>query len=94
MAKPYRSRTRVLLDLLRAVQAEEPAQVTRLLFVANLSHPRLKEYLDELEDKGWIAETGAGAEGRKAWTMTSAGHGVLAEMRRVEAVMEDYGLWL
>ncbi|MHB8633378.1 MAG: winged helix-turn-helix domain-containing protein [Thermoplasmatota archaeon] len=93
MTKPYRSRSRLVLDIMRALR-ESPGgtQVTRLLAAANLTHPRLLEHLRELTAKGWIEE--AGQEGRRAWRLTATGQGVAAELERMEVAMADFGLRL
>lgn len=90
MAKPYRSRSRLVLDVLRAVQSEGQAQVTRLLQVANLTHPRLMEQLAPMVAKGWLAE--AEADGRKTWSLTPAGEAALRELRKMEDALLDLGL--
>lgn len=92
MAKEYRSRSRILLDLLRGVRDEERAGVTRLLLLANLSHPRLMEYLKELEQKAWVQRVEEG--GRNHWVVTDEGKRVIGELSRVERLMQDFGLEL
>jgi predicted transcriptional regulator len=90
MAKEYRSRSRILLDVLRGVRDEGEAGVTRLLLLANLSHPRLTEYLKELEDKGWVVRVEEGK--RSLWKVTDEGVRVIGELSRVERMMQDFGL--
>lgn len=90
LGKRYRSKTRLLMDILKAVKEEGDATVTRLLFIANLSHPRLKEYLDELQGKGWIEQ--GEAEGKTVWRITNDGQKVLGELDRIERSMADFGL--
>jgi predicted transcriptional regulator len=92
MAKPYRSRSRLVLDVLRAVRSEGKAQVTRLLLLANLTHPRLMEHLEPLVAKGWLSEVDA--DGHKAWTLTPAGQAAVVELERMEEALMDFGLAL
>ncbi len=92
MVKPYRSKSRLVLDVLRAVKDEGTAQTTRLLLLANLSHPRLQEHLKDLVGKGWIVEVDS--EGRKAWQVTEEGQRVIRELQRIEDAMQDFGLAL
>lgn len=92
MAKEYRSRTKILVDLLTAVRDEEHAGVTRLLFLANLSHDRLKEYLDELDQRGWVSREVDG--NRTLWQLTEQGRATLIELRKVQRLMADFGLGL
>ncbi len=72
------------------MKQEGEATVTRLLFLANLSHPRLKEYLDGLRAKGWIEESGT--EGKKVWRVTKAGEEMLGHLDRIDRFMADFGL--
>jgi predicted transcriptional regulator len=92
MPKEYRSRTRILLDILRAVRDEKVAAVTRLLFLANLSHDRLTGYLKELQEKGWVREDSN--ENRRVFELTEEGRAVLLEIERVARFMDDFGLGL
>lgn len=94
MAKPYRSRSRLVLDLLRAIRDEGEAYTTRLLLIANLTHSRLQGHVAELQARGWI-EPGDGAGGeRRAWRLTPEGRRVLEGLEKVEATMQDFGLRL
>jgi len=90
--KAYRSRSRLVMDLLAALKAEGPVGVTRLLLVANMTHAKLQELLDSFEDRGWIARA-AGSE-RNLWSLTEKGERALDDLRRVDAVMQDHGLGL
>lgn len=78
------------MDILKSVKDEGDATITRLLFLANLSHPRLKEYLDELQRKGWIAQ--GENDGKAVWRITGEGQKVLGELDRIERSMADFGL--
>lgn len=89
--KAYRSRSRLVLDLLGAISQEGPVGVTRLLLVANLTHGKVQELLAAFEKDGWVA---ADRAQRSQWLITEKGSRVLAELRRVDAVMQDYGLGL
>ncbi len=94
MAKPYRSRSRLVLDLLRAIRDEGEAYTTRLLLIANLTHSRLQSHVAELQARGWIGPgDGAGGE-RRAWRLTAEGRRVLEGLEKVEATMQDFGLRL
>ena len=92
MKKAYRSRSRLVLDLLAAIKDEGPVGVTRLLLVANITHAKLQELLTSFEENRWVL---AGREGERVqWTITETGDRVLTDLRRVDAVMQDYGLGL
>lgn len=92
MAKPYRSRSRLMLDLLRAIRDEGEAYTTRLLLIANLTHARLQAHVSELQARGWIEE--AAGPDRKGWRLTAEGRRVLAGLEKVESTMQDFGLRL
>jgi predicted transcriptional regulator len=90
MAKEYRSRNRILLDLLRAVKNEDGIGTTRLLFLANLSHERLLEYVGEALKRAWIVEETK--DDRKTYHLTDAGQRILTELDRIERLMADFGM--
>lgn len=90
--KAYRSRSRLVMDLLAAMKAEGPVGVTRLLTVANLTHAKLQELLAAFEHDGWIRVERL--EDRMQWTLSETGERVLDDLRRVDAVMQDHGLGL
>lgn len=92
MAKEYRSRNRILLDLLRAVKTEPKIGTTRLLFLANLSHERLLEYLGEVVAKGWVLEVPEGD--RRTYELTGDGQKFLGELDRIDRFMQDFGMGL
>lgn len=92
MKGAYRSRGRLVMDLLAAIKDEGPVGVTRLLVVANLTHAKLQELLASFENVGWVLADRT--EERSQWVITEKGSRVLADLRRVDAVMQDYGLGL
>lgn len=92
MRRGYRSGNRLVMDLLAAIKDEGPVGVTRLLLVANLTHGKLQEMLASFEKDGWVRADRANE--RSQWVITEKGDRVLADLRRVDAVMQDYGLGL
>ncbi len=92
MPRPYRSKSRLVLDVLSAIADEGPVGITRLLVVANLTHGRVQELVGGLEDKGWVAPSEA--EEKTTWTITPRGQEVLREMQRIDQAMRDFGLGL
>ena len=90
MKAPYRSRSRLILDLLAAIEADGPVGVTRLLTAANLTHGKLQELLAKFEHDGWVVAESGGD--RSQWALSQKGRRVLADLRRVDAVMQDHGL--
>jgi predicted transcriptional regulator len=87
-----RSSNRLIMDLLGALQDEGPVGVTRLLTIVNLTHAKLQELLGAFESDGWVTLQRDGDRGR--WAITETGQRVLADLRRVDAVMQDHGLGL
>lgn len=92
MTGAHRSRSRMVMELLAAIQDEGPVGVTRLLVAANLTHGTLQELLASFEKDGWVLADRA--HERSQWAITAEGDRVLKELRRVDAVMQDYGLGL
>lgn len=90
MAGRHRSRTRLVVDILRALRDEPQPTVNRLLLIANLSHVRLKEYMDHIVAKGWAQEVQTPQ--RRSWELTAVGQAVLTELERIDDRMEDFGL--
>jgi predicted transcriptional regulator len=88
----YRSRSRLVMDLLAALKAEGPVGVTRLLLIANMTHAKLQELLDSFEERGWVMK--ASCSERNLWSLTEKGERALGDLRRVDAVMQDHGLGL
>jgi predicted transcriptional regulator len=90
MPKPYRSKGRVVMDILGAIQREGPVGVTRLLTVANLTHGRIQEHLGLLEQNGLVAQADGGE--RSGWVITEKGNQALQELLRVDRAMRDFGI--
>lgn len=89
MAKAYRSRGRVVQELLACIQRDGPVGITRLTSAVNLTHGRIQEHLSAFEQNG-LVETQAG--GDRAWTITPRGSHALEELRRIDRAMQDFGL--
>ena len=92
MKAPYRTPSRLIMDLLAAIRAEGPVGVSRLLLVANLTHAKLQALVASFEENGWVTTARDGD--RIQWEMTAKGERVLADLRRVDALMQDHGLGL
>ncbi len=91
--RAYRSKMRILADMMRAIQSEgeDGAGPTKILYAANLSHDRLTQYLDELIEKDLIKETNPGNENR-LYLLTEKGREFLREFVRVERFSEAFGI--
>jgi len=82
--KPYRSRLKIVLDILTAI-SEESGKVSKILLYANLSYDRLMKYLKELLEKGLIEEE------MGQYRLTEKGYRFLEELRRAEKLAEAFG---
>jgi predicted transcriptional regulator len=91
--KAYRSKMRILTDMMRAIQSEDEngAGPTRILYGANLSHDRLTQYLDELVNKELVVES-QDSEGSRTYVLTEKGREFLREFVRVEHFSEAFGI--
>jgi predicted transcriptional regulator len=91
--RPYRSKMRILADMMRAIQSEgeEGAGPTKILYSANLSHDRLTQYLDELVEKELIQEMDPENSSR-SYLLTEKGREFLKEFVRIERFSEAFGI--
>jgi len=91
--RAYRSKMRILADMMRAIQreGEEGAGPTKILYAANLSHDRLKQYIDELVNKELILEENPNSNNR-TYYLTEKGREFLREFIRIERFSEAFGI--
>lgn len=84
---------RILADMMRAIQSEgeEGAGPTKILYAANLSHDRLKQYIDELVNKELILERDPDSNNR-TYYLTEKGREFLREFIRIERFSEAFGI--
>ena len=91
--RAYRSKMRILADMMRAIQSEgeEGLGPTKILYAANLSHDRLAQYLEELLEKELIKEANPESENR-VYFLTEKGREFLREFIRIERFSEAFGI--
>jgi predicted transcriptional regulator len=91
--RAYRSKMRILADMMRTIQTEgeEGAGPTKILYAANLSHDRLKQYIDELIEKELIRADGLDSNNR-TYFLTEKGREFLREFVRIERFSEAFGI--
>ena len=82
--KPYRSRLKIISDILTAIN-EESGKISKILLYANLSYDRLMKYLKELLEKELIKEE------MGEYKLTEKGYKFLEELRRAEKLAEAFG---
>jgi predicted transcriptional regulator len=79
--------------MMRAIQSEgeEGAGPTKILYAANLSHDRLKQYIDELIEKELIQENDP-EDNNRTYFLTEKGREFLREFVRIERFSEAFGI--
>jgi len=90
-----RSRSEIIFDILALIQRKGvKVKPTHILYGANLSHDRLKEYLDELGQKGFLEhyEETKKKKTKTFYRLTEKGFNLLSELRRMKEVEQAFGL--
>ena len=91
MSVKRRGRLEIIADILRSIQNKGGnIKPTHLLYKSNLSHAKLKEYVDVLLNKGMIEEQMV--KGRKMFFMKEQGHKFLLEFERIKEFSDSFGL--
>lgn len=89
MSVVRRDKMQIVADILLALQVKD-LKFTHLLYKSNLSHNRLKEYLQELLDKHLVVELDT--KQGKRYHLTDAGAQFYNEYRRVNEFVKSFGL--
>jgi len=86
-----RNKLEIINDILRSIQ-EKGGRIkpTHLMYKSNLSHQRMKEYIDELKGKNMIMEEQE--EDRHFFVLTDKGFEFLANYKKLREFTETYGL--
>lgn len=86
-----RSKLDIVYDMLRAIEDKGGRIIpTHLLYKSNLSHQRMKLYLDELKQRNLIAETSA--KGKKFFELTDEGRKFVQSYKRMKEFTQAFGL--
>jgi predicted transcriptional regulator len=85
-----RSKIHIFIDILRLINKKGKTKPTHILYGANLSHIRLKKYLEVLLANGFIEQTSEA--GHTYYRLTERGMEFLSEFRKVEKVSEAFGI--
>ena len=86
-----RSKMHILFDILAAIEIKGGvAKPTHILYKANLSHPRLKEYLAILLERGFIEERDD--HGKLRYALTDKGKQFVREFEKIEELSQAFGL--
>lgn len=86
----YRSKGRIMVDILRAIRQDGEAKITHILYRANLSYDRLIKYLDQLQESGFIEKIDIGD--RIFFKITPKGDRFISEFRKIEEFAEAFGI--
>ncbi|MBW2976632.1 hypothetical protein KY347_04255 [Candidatus Woesearchaeota archaeon] len=91
MIEKRRGKLEIIADILSSIQNKEgKIKPTHLLYKSNLSHTKLKEYLDILIKKGMIEERVI--KGKKMFFLKEQGHKFLSEFGRIKEFSDSFGL--
>ena len=86
-----RSQIEIIYDMLRAIQVKGgKIKPTHLLYKSNLSHKRMKEYLDNLLSKQLIVEEFVSR--KKVFALTDTGYKFLQDYAKVREFTDAFGL--
>lgn len=91
MIEKRRGKLEIIADILRSMQKKEGRiKPTHLLYRSNLSHAKLKEYVNILLEKGMIEEKLV--KGKKMYFIKDQGYKFLSEFERIKEFSESFGL--
>lgn len=86
-----RNKIDIVFDLLKAVSDKGgKIKPTHLLYKSNLSHKRMKIYLEELMGKQLIAETEV--KGKTMYELTEEGYKFIQNYKQLKNFTEAFGL--
>jgi predicted transcriptional regulator len=86
-----RGKIEIISDILRSIQDKGgKIKPTHLLYKSNLSHAKLKGYINMLLEKGMIEEQSV--KGKKMFFMKDRGHKFLLEFERIKEFSDSFGL--
>jgi len=88
---PRRSKIHIYVDILKLINRKNGrAKPTHILYGANLSHIRLKKYLAQLLESGFIQHISEG--GHTYYIITQKGYEFLHEFKKIEQFSEAFGI--
>ncbi|HLC32966.1 MAG TPA: winged helix-turn-helix domain-containing protein [Candidatus Nanoarchaeia archaeon] len=86
-----RTKIDIIYDMLKAIQDKGGTIIpTHLLYKSNLSHQRMKLYLDELKGKKMIVEVQE--KDKLVYKLTDEGLGFLKNFKQLKEFTEAFGL--
>ena len=91
MSTKRRGKLEIIHDMLNSIQIKGgKIKPTHLLYKSNLSHSKMKEYLEELMAKEMIGEIEE--KGKKMFVIQDKGHEFLQEFERIREFSDSFGL--
>jgi len=88
-----RSRLQIVMEALEALDQHGELHATELSLIVKLSYDRLRNILEDLNEKGLVKVERVEDERRSLMIKpTSEGRRLLEELRRLRRILEDYGL--
>ena len=86
-----RTKIDIVHDMLRAIEDKGGRIIpTHLLYKSNLSHQRMKLYLDELKERKLLVE--AHVKDKLVYELTDEGRKFLTQFKQVREFTEAFGL--
>jgi len=87
-----RNHLEIIRDVLLAIQIKgNQARPTHILYKSNISSDMLKQYLEDLMEKGFIVEEKDKKE-NKLFSLTTKGFNYIKDFETIKGFMESYGL--
>ncbi|MBL7206426.1 MAG: hypothetical protein ISS36_02390 [Candidatus Aenigmarchaeota archaeon] len=91
MSSERRSKMRIFLDMLNSIAKKGgQAKPTHIMYGSNLSHDRLKSYLEFLLEKGFIEEILE--DERMLYKITERGKKFMQEFEKIEEFSNAFGI--
>ncbi len=90
--KKKREKIEIIHSILETIRDNRNyCKPTHILYKSNLSYKMLKQYLNELIDKGFVTEE-YDKKRKKSYSLTSKGFKFLEDYDIIKSFMESYGL--
>lgn len=85
-----RSKMEIIHDMLSVISKFQTVGPTKIIYKANLSHERFKEYMLFLKGRELVQESSL--KGKTYFTLTQKGRDFLQKFRQVQELSEAFGL--
>lgn len=86
-----RTKIEIINDILKSIQGKGgKIKPTHLLYKSNLSHTKMKEYINELKEKDMISEELE--ENNKYFRITDKGLKYVSEYKKIMEFSDSFGL--